>query len=293
MYFIINPIAGHGRSSRVMDKMKSILAQKGIPFHGATTTYPGHATKLAKEAIEKGFRDIIAVGGDGTVFEVVNGLIDTNGSLGVIPTGTGNDFAHGLHLPMDPFDALEVILNGQKKPIDIGTANEKVFINVAGTGFDADVLMTMEKIRKMKISKILKGKLTYLISTLSTLLQYQFRDVTIEVDGKVYHRKILLVAIANGSFYGGGMQVAPKANMEDGQLDVCIISKLPKWKVPLLISEFIKGNHLRFSFVEYYRGEHVRVSSSIPIPLNIDGELAGSTPLECSLKPLSLSVFVS
>lgn len=288
MYFIINPIAGRGRSSRIVDSIKSILAQKGIPFHGATTTYPGHATELAMEAIEKGYRDIIAVGGDGTIYEVVNGLMDSNGSLGVIPAGTGNDFAHGLHLPMDPSAALDVILKGQKKLIDIGTANEKVFINVAGTGFDADVLMTMKKARK-----ILKGKLIYLISALSTLLRYQFRDVSIEVDGKVYHRRILLVAIANGSYYGGGMQVAPKANMEDGKLDVCIISSLPKWRVPFLLPKFIKGDHLHFSFVEYYRGEHVRISSSMPSPLNIDGELAGTTPLECSLKPLSLSVFVS
>jgi diacylglycerol kinase (ATP) len=150
--------------------------------------------------------------------------------------------------------------------------------------------MAFKKTRKRKI---LKGKVAYLLSVLSTLLQYQFRDVTIEVDEKVYHRKILLVAIANGSYYGGGMQVAPKANMEDGKLDVCIISCLPKWKIPFLLPKFIKGDHLHFSFVEYYRGEHVRISSSIPSPLNIDGELVGSTPLECSLKPLSLSVFVS
>jgi len=286
MYYIVyNPKAGNGRGKKVMDKVRSLLQRNSIPFTEGETLYRHHATLLTKQAIEKGFQNIISIGGDGTILEVVNGMVGSEARLGIIPGGTGNDFIRALGIPNNPEKALEIILRCPPKQVDVATINDHCFMNVAGIGFDVEVLNNSHKFKKY-----LKGKLSYLIAVFFTVLRYKAQNVRVEIEGKILRRKILLISIGNGKFFGGGMKVLPHASVFDQLLDVCVISDVPKWKILLLLPEFISGNHIKERFVEYFHAKKVKIETENPMQINIDGDIIGETPINCELfnKPLMI-----
>ncbi|EOC99787.1 diacylglycerol/lipid kinase family protein [Caldisalinibacter kiritimatiensis] len=195
MLFIINPIAGGDRAKNIHPLIEEIMENTNITYKIVYTKGHNDATRIAYDAIKKGYKTIVAVGGDGTINEVAKGIIKAGkGTLGIIPGGTGNDLVRSLNIPIDPKEALQVILTGKTKKIDVGEANGKVFLNVASVGFDSEIAKNTEKIKKH-----IKNKFAYTVGLLKTLITYKNKKVEIILDNNVkINTNLLLLAVANG-----------------------------------------------------------------------------------------------
>jgi YegS/Rv2252/BmrU family lipid kinase len=291
---IYNPTAGRGRAGKLREQAQAML---GSGFEWVPTMKAGHAEDLAREAAKlaqakaaKGEAQIVvAYGGDGTVGDVMRGILGSEATLGIIPVGTGNDLARNLGLKLDLQEAVATVLNGVVRRIDIGTANGTPFINNAGTGFDAAVMKTMNTgIKKAR------GQFAFQMAILKTFPGYKPFTLTVETgDGETITEKAFLVSILNGKMYGGGMMAAPAADMDDGQLDVMIIKAMPK--LPLLLSlmpQVTAGRHQNHAAVRMLKVRNMKVTTTPPQPLNIDGDVRGLTPLEIGVMPMAMKVLV-
>lgn len=278
LYFIVNPHSGRGKGAQAGAEIASELDGRGIEYIMKYTEGPGHAIELAREAYGSGYRKIVAVGGDGTMNEVLNGPEGSDYIFGIIPSGTGNDFVRTCGVPMDRMQALELILSGAHRTVDLGTVAGRRFINVAGFGFDVDV-----SLMAIKLKKRLKGAWTYYLSLFLTLLTLKFRKASITVDGNKRELDYLIVALGNGRVFGGGMPIAPQAEIDDGYLDLCIVRKLPRIKVPYILMKFFKGEHIYSKYCDYLKCREVYVETPITQVLNVDGELITGTPCTFTL----------
>ena len=268
--FIVNPVAGKNKTKKLIPLIKEKMDKTNIKYNITLTTRPMEATTIAINALDEGYDVIVAVGGDGTVNEVARGIVEKKrGILGVIPAGTGNDLARSLDLPMDPETVLDLIIKGNHKKIDIGIIGDKSFINVAGIGFDTEVLNSARSIKKY-----LRGKFAYTFGVVKTLFTYKSKAVKITLDDKEIDREILLVAIGNGKYYGGGMKICPNASIEDGYFDICIVKKLPKLMLLFIFPSVFLGKHIKIKkYVDMYRAKNVNITTQDKIYLNIDGEI--------------------
>jgi YegS/Rv2252/BmrU family lipid kinase len=285
--FIINPVAGKGRSLKAQKIIVQRLKNLNITFSIQQTTAQGDALKIAGEAAVEGYDTVVAVGGDGTIYEVINAIAKTNIKLGIIPTGTGNDFAKSVGIPENIELALNIILNQSIKKIDIGCVNGKYFINVASIGFDTEVVNGMKHIKRF-----ISGPWAYILSVFKTLISY--RDITVEfqLDNKLMKKEVLLVAIANGKYYGGGMMIAPNARIDDGYLDICVINKISKLKFIKLFPTIFKGKHISLPEVECFKAKQVKILTNNQI-INCDGELIGYTPIAFNISEYKLNLLVA
>lgn len=268
--FIINPVAGGGKAKALVPVIKGKMDKLDREYEIILTKGLKEAIKLAEDKVDD-YDIVVAVGGDGTVNEVSRGLINKKkGILGIVPAGTGNDLAKLLGIPKNPSDALELLCNGSVKLIDIGRANNYNFLNIGSIGFDADVVINNINV----IKKIIKSKISYVISVIYTLIHYKAKEVEVTVDGKTIRDKILLLAVGNGKYYGGGLPILPMAVPDDGYFDICLISKVPKIKFLLLFPSIFKGNHIEHQkYVKIFRGKEVKVKSAEKLNMNIDGEV--------------------
>jgi diacylglycerol kinase (ATP) len=225
MYLIIfNPTAGAGRSLKTMQHVKQHLDKHHKEYIVMETKYKHHAESIAADAVGKGYQGVLSVGGDGTLLEVAQSLQGTDEVLGVIPAGTGNDFRHAINVPKDPIEAIDVILAGYSQCVDIGVLNgEKYFINVAGTGFDVAVIKNTNKIRR-----IVTGSFAYYLGIVMSIIGYNNISLSITANGKTIERNVLLVAIANGKCYAGGLQIAPESSIQDGLFNVVVLNRIKK-----------------------------------------------------------------
>ncbi len=286
--FILNPTAGKGRSVNVFEQVKKIFDESHAEYQVWTTSYAGEATLLARKAAEQGFENVISVGGDGTVLEVATGLVGTNCTMGVIPAGTGNDFVRSLGMTADAEAAARMILEGNTKMIDIAkTEEDNYFINVAGCGFDTEVLYCMDGFKKH-----FKGQIPYILGLLKALFGYKCIKAKIELDDQVIEQGIFIVAIANGKTYGGGMNVAPGAEIADGMFDITIVDAVSKLTVLSILPRFIKGKHAGIKQIKNYRSSKVRVTCEKEVPINMDGEIIGTMPMSFEVIPQALRMFV-
>lgn len=269
MIFIVNPIAGGGKAKELIPLIKSNMDKNNKRYKIITTKKPGEAIYIAKEQ-SKNHDIIVAVGGDGTVNEVATGLIDNNGGvLGIIPGGTGNDMARSLDIPMEPIEALEVLCKGYKRNMNIGSVNGSYFLNISSIGFDAEVVKN-----NINIKKKIKSGFSYAISVIYTLFSFKRKRLEINIDGEILNDNVYLLAVGNGKYYGGGMKILPMAKIDDGYLDICIVSNLNKLKLLFLFPTIFKGNHIKFTkHVQIYRGKNIKVKSKENLHLNIDGEI--------------------
>ncbi|MGE5550974.1 MAG: diacylglycerol/lipid kinase family protein [Bacteroidota bacterium] len=282
---ILNPIAGRGRGQKVKDDLLAALRQSGVEFDAAFTGQRGAGRLLARQAVADGFDLIIAAGGDGTVNEVVNGIAGSQAVLGVLPLGTGNDFAAMMGMPKDLRVGLDRILHGPRLGVDLCRVNDRFFASSVGAGFDGEVCYTANhKYRH------LRGMAVYILSVLSTILSYQPRRVKLTVDGREFDREILLVAVVNSRTYGGGMLVAPDAAVDDGLFEICLADKMSPARVALNLPRFIKGNHLSLPEITMIRGREIVLESQTPIYYQVDGEVMEDTRLTFRLIPLGLTV---
>lgn len=287
MYFIVNPTAGASRADDSFKKIQAMLDEINMDYSFDYTQYKGHATELAVDAVKRGEKYIVSVGGDGTLNEVAQGLVNTSAVLGVLPFGTGNDLAKALHLPTDPREALTVLLLDSPRQMDVGIANDRMFFNVSGFGFDVDVLIATDKYKKH-----FHGMIPYLLGIVHSLAHLRTLHLTVNDNGRQWDREALLIAVGIGTHFGGGMNVLPLSDPFDGLFDVCIVKKLGIGKFIRLLPLFIKGGHAGFDEVEYFRTDHLEVSCPEHSLINYDGELSSDTPVTFRLLPGALNILV-
>ena len=288
MYCIIfNPTAGAGRSIKAMQAVLQILNERNVEYEVFETQYREHAISLARDAVGKGYDGIISVGGDGTLLEVASVIHDTGETLGVIPAGTGNDFRQAIGVPREPAEALDIILGGNKRRVDIGLlGDDRYFLNVAGTGFDVEVIKNTEKVRRT-----FTGGFAYFLGIFLSVFGYKSVTIDVAINGQAYRRRVLLIAIANGKCYGGGLNVAPDADVADGLFNVLIINHIPNWRILLELPKMQKGQIERIPNHELFTCSELHISSDAPLRFNLDGEVYGQTPVRLSVVPKSISVF--
>ncbi len=288
LLFIINPIAGKGKTKDAIPVIRNFCHQRGIQCTIMETLGPRDATRIVKEHCSA-YSAVVAVGGDGTVLEVSNGLMDTDIPLGILPLGKGNDFARAMKIPVEfsqVENALKIIAENTAQNVDLVAFNGRVFLNIASVGFDAEIIQDLHKIKRF-----IKGKGAYLISVFLKFLTYKPKDVELLIDGEKKAAKVFLAAVCNGICYGGGMMINPKGSVTDGLLDVIMISPVPRYKIPFLLMKFIKGDHLSLPYVTSYQCKEVQISSKEPLAVNVDGESPMKTPITLLIKPLSMRVF--
>ncbi|MDR1620541.1 MAG: diacylglycerol kinase family lipid kinase [Clostridiales bacterium] len=280
LHFIYNPVAGLGVSRKAFAAMQALLQEQHVDYSFSTTEYAGHAPLLTARAIEEGPDCIVAVGGDGTVREVASAMLGASVPIGVFPCGTGNDFAKSLHIPAEPAAALKILQKGRMRALDVGVVNDMLFFNVAGLGFDVDVL---EKTQNFK--KRFKGLFAYVLGLLSALAGLHLRRIKVTTDQGEFYHNALVVEVGNGTHIGGGMNVTPLADPCDGLFDICIISDVTKLTVLKVLTRFIKGKHLGMDITTYYKAKSLFVESDPPSPLQLDGEIMGTTPASFYIRP--------
>ncbi|HZJ83487.1 MAG TPA: diacylglycerol kinase family protein [Clostridia bacterium] len=292
LLFILNPVAGHGKNSalRIIPEIEEYCRDKSINYEIQKTEYRGHATLLTKTALNSSnsYDAIISVGGDGTLLEVANGLLGSDMSLGLLPAGSGNDFARALGIPSNIGAALELLNEPKTRLIDVANFQDMFFVNVASVGFDAEIIRDL-----LKIKRFIPGRASYYAAILLKFFTYKFKNISVTLDDLKFKEKIFLLAIANGTHYGGGMKVNPNGSLDDGYLDVIIINSLPRYKIPFLMTKFIKGKYQDLPFVKTYRCKKVTVDSLDKLVINADGDILASTPATFTARPLALNVIGS
>jgi len=284
--FIVNPAAGNGYALRTETMLREELARRGIEAAFVQTEKPGHATALAcAAAAEPGCTGVVAVGGDGTAYEVACGLMDTQIPLGIIPAGTGNDFIKTVGIPNKPLQALELILKNEPRPVDVGRMNDQLFLNVSGTGFDVTVLDYT-----LAAKKYVRGILPYLIGLIRGIAHYKPVHIRFTVDGVTEERDVLICSIANGRFFGGGIPICPDAAPDDGYFDLVVVENKPRWMIPFYIPGLLFGKVLTFPFTAHRRCKEVTIVSK-GMRLNMDGEVSVMDRAEYRLLGGALKLF--
>lgn len=290
LFFIVNPVSGSGRGQTTFDGVRAELDARGegISYGYAISEYSTHALELTDAAVAAGEKLIVAVGGDGTVREVASLLINSDVKMGILPVGTGNDFAKTLGIPQDVMEALNLLLSGEGKLVDAATANGVVFMNVAGFGFDVDVVRYTDKYKKH-----LNGMLPYLLGIFQSLLHLRGVDVYVEPsEGEAFHTSVLLFSACNGTHFAGGIYLAPLANPHDGLLDVCIVKKISRLRFLNVFPKYMKGKHVGIKQIEYFKAHSIMVDALKGQKLQLDGEIIGETPVRFCVLPNALSIIV-
>jgi len=271
---ILNPMADMGNAWRAARDLRSITEQHGgIDWSG--TVYPGHAIDLAKQA--EGYDMVIAMGGDGTVHEVMNGLMqipeDRRPILGVVPVGSGNDFGHGIGASTSPAEALNRAINGESSTVDLGLMTDghgrrEYFDNTLGIGFGAMVTIRSHQL------PLLRGFLMYLTSVIQTIiLDHNPISMQIEMDGKKMEESIIYLILCNGRREGGGFLIAPDAKIDDGLLDYAMITNVSRLKMFRILPEVMKGTHGRFKEVTLGKCKKFTLTADRPLYIHADGEI--------------------
>lgn len=277
---IVNPTAGRGRGAKLVPQVAERLRGHGLEFDLVTTAGPDHATALARDAAVQGAESVIVVGGDGTFNEVLNGLMQVQdtaegAALGVVPIGTGNDFAYGAGLSLEMEKACRAVARDQSRTLDVGlfdADNEepRFFGNGIGIGFDA-----MANLESRKVNH-LSGTLLYLVAVIRTLLfYYQNPRITIRIDDREWTQSSLLISVMNGQRMGGGFYITPTSRMDDGVLDICVAAKVSRAKMVRFVPRFLRGTHITDPDITMDQGCRVTVESDAPWVAHVDGEIYG------------------
>ncbi|WP_246247452.1 diacylglycerol/lipid kinase family protein [Piscibacillus halophilus] len=290
---IVNKASGSGRGYKIWRQIETTLQNKSLSYQVSFTEYPHHATELVKEIIDQyNPKAIIVIGGDGTVHEVIQGLAGTNLPLGVIPSGSGNDFCRGMEIPLQHKKALHRILEHNEKVIDVGVINGKHFMTVVGVGFDGQVAKETNSSQNKKILNAFGlGKLTYVLNVLKVLFYYQPTHIDVEIDSKkMRYENVWLIATANFPCYAGGMVICPEAQYQDELLDICIVKDISRWKLLKVFPSVFKGKHIHHPSIKILKGKEIKISSTSPLVGHGDGEVIGETPFQIAVKPSSIVV---
>jgi diacylglycerol kinase (ATP) len=304
IYFIVNPNAKNGSCREIWRNIEIELKNLDIAYLAFFTEYRGHAQELAESLARKaeGTSAVIAaVGGDGTLHEVVNGTASyPNITVGFIPGGSGNDFSRGFFIPKKSADALRLIIDKRKcnpKEIDIGKIHhdelqETYFMNNMGVGFDAAVAKDSNESRmKALLNTVSLGRLVYVYILVKKLLTFRTFPMEVTIDGKVYkYSNAWFVTVSNQPYYGGGMKIAPAALPDDGILDITVVHRISRLKLLLVFISVFWGKHTKFQEVEQFTGKSITIESTVRVLAHADGEAIGHTPLKVQACPRALKI---
>ena len=299
---VVNPASANGATGKRWPEMAEVIRREGISFEHRFTDGPGHATEIARQLLKDGYDLIIAVGGDGTTNEVINGFFDHDHKLvrpeaavSFISGGTGRDLIRTIGIPTATAEAVRHIINSPVHPIDLGRVSflnnqgmpeVRYFINVAGLGLDG---ATADRVNKT--SKALGGFVSFLWATVATLVLYKNQEMRITVDGQeVCNEPVTVVVFGNGRYFGSGMCVAPNALVDDGLLDIVILKDLSKINLLISLPRVYKGTHLSHPRITSLRGKSVKVEASGEALLDLDGEQPGHAPVEIEILPKAINL---
>lgn len=298
---ILNPTAGGGRARRVSEHILVGLERRGVRAEMVATTVPREATRLALAAARAGVDLVVAAGGDGTVHEVSNGLLRALGQgvdgpvLGVLPVGSGNDFAK-LIGPLDDLDrSMDILVEGRERRFDAARAvwgrQEQWFVNAAGTGIDVEVVRQLLK----KRGRATPGVGRYLSAVLRALVRYRAIPLRIRLDDREIERDTMIIAAANGRCIGGGFWICPGAEPDDGRLDICIVNRVSYLGALRALPMVMRGTHEKHPKIEMFNAAQVEIEALGPDPLffQLDGELhepPDARRLTLQLRPRALPV---
>lgn len=303
--FVLNPAARNGRASRRKEHLVEAVDAAGMEYTILETTAPRHATELAKEATTS-HDVVVAVGGDGTVQEVAKGVIGTGTTMGILPSGTGNDFAQAIGMPSGMNEAIRLLQSSPAVSVDVGRlswknqgsdeVHEGMFTNCIGTGFDALAAQATGKY------KGLGGKLAYIAAVLETLWKWRKPDAEVTViaspeDGldltrMIHQGQFFLIEIDNGFSVGGGFLLTPDAEIDDGLFDVCFVEHISVPRALQLMPKTFSGKHVTEPEVQMLRTKHISVESTAPLPVQADGEIltTEAVSLDVEIIPNALNI---
>lgn len=283
---IINPAAGNGYSKTVAQKAEAYFKAKGLEYELLETSSPGEAMELARKAAQYA-EIVVSDGGDGTIREVAQGLMGSDVPLGILPGGRGNDFRRSLAIPDKVAEALDILVTGEDKRIDLLEVNGDVCANVYSIGFDVEVVANSKKFKKFKA-------LGYYLSVIYTCIAYKAQPMHIEINGEVLDGNFYLIAFGNGTMYGGGMKVLPESVNDDGFLDVCLVNSVNFLQVLRLLPKFVAGRHGEIKdIVRFFRTKELKVRTPHPMDAQADGEILPSiSDTDARILPLALKVRV-
>ncbi len=279
---ITNPKAGRNSGVTAAARAADEFENAGWETVTRLTTGPGDATRLAREAADEGFDAVFACGGDGTLSQALTGLLDTGVPGGMIPAGTGNDFARTIDLSRDPATAARQLIEGHAKDIDLLQINDGALwsVNVVGVGFDAAVAERINRRRRLT-----GGLLAYLTAVAHELVSYRPTQMYLRVDEQQWEGKALLLAVANARSYGAGMKIAPTAEIDDGLLDVVLVEHMSRMEFIRTFPRVLRGTHIAHRAVRTWKGKEIRIETPEPSPVLVDGDVQGETPVHVCVSP--------
>jgi YegS/Rv2252/BmrU family lipid kinase len=284
VHAIVNPQAGWGRGRRIWPQVRPLLEQAGWSITATLTERRGHAWEVARTVRAD---LVLAVGGDGTAHEVVNGVLAAGGRgpVGVLPVGTGCDFARALGLPRDALAAARALPACGLRQVDVGRVNDRYFLTIAGVGFDGEVAA-----RVNRWPKLIGGVLPYVAGILVTLATYAPVEVDLDVDGVHVRERIFLIAVGNTAWNAGGMWLVPAARPDDGLLDAVVAGPLGRLETLAVLPRVFSGRHVGHAKVRQVRARVIRVDGARPLAIQADGEVVGRLPATFSVVPRALTV---
>jgi YegS/Rv2252/BmrU family lipid kinase len=292
----VNPASANGSTGRRWPEIARTAAAHGLTGDTLFSERPGQLGELAAQAVQRGAKLLVVVGGDGSVNEVANGIAGMEVELAVIARGTGWDFVRTYDIPRKVEAAVDVALNGPTREIDLGRARfrrwdgseaESYFANIASAGMSGAIAQ-----RANETTKALGGKVSYAWATLAVFARWQTTDVSVTVGDQTREGRMHDVVVANGRYFGGGMMMCPDAEPDDGLFDVLLIGDLTKRDLLVTLPKTYRGNHLPHAKAELLRGATVTVDAPAPLPIQLDGEQPGTTPVRFDVVPKALRVKV-
>lgn len=283
--FLVNPASANGSTGRRWPELARRAAAAGLEGATLFSERQGHLAELAREAALDGAELLVVVGGDGSVNEVANGLagLGRQPEVAIVPRGTGWDFSRTFGIPRKVDDAVRVALEGDVRTIDVGRASYRawdgsdattVFANVASAGMSGAIAK-----RANETTKALGGKASYLWATFAVFSGWEASEIEVAVDGERRTGRMFDVVVANGRFFGGGLEICPDAEPDDGLFDVLTIGDVTKRDLVQTMPKMYRGTHLPHPKAELLRGSSLTVTSEMPLPLELDGEQPGTTPV--------------
>jgi YegS/Rv2252/BmrU family lipid kinase len=286
LVLLVNPTSGGGRALKILPRVEAALDANRIPFRVVRTRSLEHGVDKALTAVEAGELPVV-ISGDGMV-GAIGGAMAGVGEvpLGIVPVGRGNDLARVLGIPTEPEEAIAVVLAGHTRTIDIGEANGHPFLGIASVGFDSDAN------RRANEARFLRGNLVYAWAAIRTLIAWKPARFTIAIGEQRTRVEGYSVVVANNRAYGGGMYIAPDAELDDGLFDVVTLAKLGKWRYLGNLPKVFKGTHVRIPQVNVTRAARLSVSASRPFAVYADGELLTDLPADLRVIPSALRVLV-
>lgn len=286
---IYNPTSGREMFKKHLADVLQKLEAAGYETSCHATTGAGDATVAARVAVERRYDLVVAVGGDGTINEVVNGLAEQEyrPKLGIIPAGTTNDFARAVHIPRDVMAATDIIVQGDTIPVDIGRINDKYFVNIGGGGRLTE--LTYEVPSKLKT---MLGQLAYYLKGIEMLPSFKATEVSIEYDGKLFEGEVMLFLVGLTNSVGGFEKLAPNASINDGLFSLLILKKTNLADFIRVATLALRGEHVNDPNVIYTQANRIKVYSQDTVQLNLDGEFGGLLPAEFVNLYRHIEVFV-